>query len=427
MTLPLTPAQVDALVAMTGSVLPQTASDFEKALTAAMLHHGLDVPIGDLWNPDRCPAPLLPYLAWALSVDFWVEEWPEHKKRRVIAESVELHRLKGTLEGARRYVALADAELVRAIVPPDTFFASDNMDIETRLAYLERLPEIRIFTEPAVGDAGFGFFPGTGTGVSAFLQDDDGAANIPVENVAPGLMGRRAKLYDNDTITPLIIDDCRDEFGRIIPGAERYLIPGNGEGGCFPDAGPAFMLYFTEPAHKARIVTVSKGAETLDKWERLLPVRDGLSPVTVVPKKTFLPSTAPCTFFAGLIPDELFFVHEDVSRYIYESLRLHDPEKDVLAGNAITFLSDVRLGQAAHTATLEIGIIEPGDPYAFGEFVWGYLAQSSNDKLNRVLEAVEAASSAHEQILVDTEVYRPPVLGGDLFIGAFRLGQPVRG
>lgn len=33
-----------------------------------------------LWNADTCPEALLPYLAWACSVDFWRETWPAEKK-----------------------------------------------------------------------------------------------------------------------------------------------------------------------------------------------------------------------------------------------------------------------------------------------------------------------------------------------------------
>jgi phage tail P2-like protein len=52
--------------------------------------------IATLWDPWRCPAKLLPFLAWALSVDIWDETWSEIDKRREIAASPLLHRIKGT-------------------------------------------------------------------------------------------------------------------------------------------------------------------------------------------------------------------------------------------------------------------------------------------------------------------------------------------
>lgn len=49
-----------------------------------------------LWQPDLCPLPLLPFLAWSLSVDVWHDDWPEQYKRQVINAAFEVHRFKGT-------------------------------------------------------------------------------------------------------------------------------------------------------------------------------------------------------------------------------------------------------------------------------------------------------------------------------------------
>ncbi len=62
----------------------------------------LPVFIDTLWNPETCPVNLLPWLAWALSVDTWDSAWTETVKRRVVAESVHVHRRKGTLSSIHR-------------------------------------------------------------------------------------------------------------------------------------------------------------------------------------------------------------------------------------------------------------------------------------------------------------------------------------
>ncbi|MEQ1670060.1 MAG: phage tail protein I [Hyphomicrobium sp.] len=54
------------------------------------------------WNPDTCPAHLLPYLAAAWSVDHWNPAWPDAVKRDVIRRAPEVHRLKGTRRAMRR-------------------------------------------------------------------------------------------------------------------------------------------------------------------------------------------------------------------------------------------------------------------------------------------------------------------------------------
>lgn len=79
------------------SLLPGHSTQLEKDLEKLqcrvydqpMLHR-------DLWNPETCPSELLPWLAWAESVDVWNDRWPDSTKRAVIANSRTLHEIKGT-------------------------------------------------------------------------------------------------------------------------------------------------------------------------------------------------------------------------------------------------------------------------------------------------------------------------------------------
>lgn len=71
--------------------------------------------IRPLWNADTCPAELLPWLAWTLSVDIWSPLWTEETKRNVLRASVEVHRRKGTVGAIRRAMiaaGLGDAILI---------------------------------------------------------------------------------------------------------------------------------------------------------------------------------------------------------------------------------------------------------------------------------------------------------------------------
>ena len=57
------------------SLLPPNATVLETATEEAMHQpiSAINVPVRDLWNPAKCPLTLLPWLAWALSVDEWDE------------------------------------------------------------------------------------------------------------------------------------------------------------------------------------------------------------------------------------------------------------------------------------------------------------------------------------------------------------------
>ncbi|KII36325.1 phage tail protein I [Pseudomonas fluorescens] len=90
---------------MSKSLLPSGSTPLERAATEAMAEAvALKVPLRDLWSPDRCPLSLLPYLAWALSVDRWDQNWSEKTKRAVIKASFFVHKRKGTINAIRRAV-----------------------------------------------------------------------------------------------------------------------------------------------------------------------------------------------------------------------------------------------------------------------------------------------------------------------------------
>lgn len=85
------------------SLLPPNATPQERAIEAAILRMtALQVPIRDAWSPTKCPAELLPWLAWAFGVDEWSPEWPEDAKRAAIRDSVDIHRKKGTVWAIKR-------------------------------------------------------------------------------------------------------------------------------------------------------------------------------------------------------------------------------------------------------------------------------------------------------------------------------------
>ncbi len=89
-------------------LLPPASSALEHAIAVACAPMAeLDVDIATLWNPWKCPAPLLPWLAWQLSVDTWDSGWSELAKREVIAASIEVHRRKGSVASVKRAIEAA--------------------------------------------------------------------------------------------------------------------------------------------------------------------------------------------------------------------------------------------------------------------------------------------------------------------------------
>lgn len=90
---------------MNNNMLPPSASGFMRS-TEKVTERLTEIPVDlhKLWDPDACPASLLPYLAWALSVDRWDRNWSEQTKRQVIRASWLVHRQKGTISALKRAV-----------------------------------------------------------------------------------------------------------------------------------------------------------------------------------------------------------------------------------------------------------------------------------------------------------------------------------
>lgn len=84
------------------SLLPPNATSLERNLEK-VAERALDLPTParSVLDPDTCPAPLLPWLAWALSVSEWDTSWSEAQKRNVIRNAIYIHRHRGTPAGVR--------------------------------------------------------------------------------------------------------------------------------------------------------------------------------------------------------------------------------------------------------------------------------------------------------------------------------------
>ncbi len=75
-----------------------------------------------LLDPMFCPESLLPWLAWAFSIDVWNDDWNIDMKRQIVANAFKVHQIKGTLAGIEsslKLLGLEDAEVVE-------WFNADN-------------------------------------------------------------------------------------------------------------------------------------------------------------------------------------------------------------------------------------------------------------------------------------------------------------
>lgn len=110
----------------TECLLPPNATPLETGLARlGQRLSAVELPIADLWNPQTCPLPALPWLAWTLSVDSWDTDWTEERKRAITAGAIAAQRRKGSVAVVREALRTIDErlELVEAdpAVSPHAF------------------------------------------------------------------------------------------------------------------------------------------------------------------------------------------------------------------------------------------------------------------------------------------------------------------
>lgn len=128
------------------SMMPETLSPASLAMGASSSRFDeMDTIVEKLWNPYECPSVWLPWLAETMSVDFWDEDWPERKKRNVIANQLNLEKKKGTVFALRAYSDLAGASIDNIIRPPQRVFSGANQTPQERERWLSGLPQVRVF------------------------------------------------------------------------------------------------------------------------------------------------------------------------------------------------------------------------------------------------------------------------------------------
>lgn len=90
---------------MISRLLPPNRTPLESALADAMSLTADPGVIRTLADSTRCPAALLPWLAWAKSVDGWDEAMAEQPRRQLVQQSFAIHQHKGTAGAVRRAMA----------------------------------------------------------------------------------------------------------------------------------------------------------------------------------------------------------------------------------------------------------------------------------------------------------------------------------
>lgn len=397
------------------TLLPPNARPFEIALErAATSGMQLDADaIRRTKQPWTISESMLPFLAHDLSVDFWNDAWPLTRKRQVTAGAFDLHRRKGTLWAIRQAAKLADAEVVRATLPPAKTFCAPSLTAAEREAFLAKYPELRLYRYRSAGEAGRGAFA-----YRLFAAP----WKFPVASTAAARYGRQAYFYRDgqetalrtvtrytETREGLAVD--YDEVRR--PGVAIGAFAGVLRGRCAYDHKAAGRMYrlrtetrYTTSAERVHFNTVKPSLETMGYDSQPVAQRGQRRGV-------FAGGS-----YAGQHP-----VPTDATTRIYDRLWLFDPSVPLESRGRSTHLGGARLGMPAFHAEIVLRMRGRRPLFMAGRFVYGALTASDQTPYREALAAVASACSARDRVFIQTSTMRPVTAGVAVMAGDYIAGS----
>lgn len=407
---------------MTESILPpRNRTPVKVALdTVADARIGFAPPIRAVKSDKDAPADYLAPLAWEWGIDIWDKDWSDAKKRDVIAQSFELHRLKGTEAGLRAYLALVGADLQQVITHKHKAFASRAISKEQRDAWLARMPQIRVYLVSETGTKGADAFCGSAFAGHAFARLDR----------AEAIYGRKAVLREPDGTETSLRRSRVEEITETRTAVEydRVYIPG--------DSGPAAFVgrfvgrsFASRTLKPAKVVTYALDRQYVSARSELhlSTVSPGLDPIDVKYERISDRGTAGPGLFANRA-GRGFAVADRGEWMLYDRVYLFDKTVDTPWIRAHSFAGHSRIGRAPYNAeVLAVAITPKRRRQAHvGHFFAGraFTSAENRSKLFATYEAARAAKALRDRVKIDTQSVATITFGSRIPLdGSVRFGE----
>lgn len=409
-------------------LLPPNRTTFETAAdqTGARIDE-LPVDLPKLVRPYEIPAPHLPWLAWALSVDLWEADWPEDKRRVLTSRALPMHARKGTAASIAEHIWIMGAEPRRFVVPPAKTFMVPAYTAEERAAFLARFAELRVYPFVARGTYRFAHFTNTAFGrEKAYL----GACVVKDVGAWSRFM-RTARLWDRGVETTLTVRSVTNERvdGFQAAGYDEVILAPKPTAAVHLNAAPKGKTYLVDDfGVRQRIIRIPRdasydfrlGRETYTTaWPNaeLIDVRPEAVAEVHPGQPTALYPTRRQFIAGNCLPPTVAW------RYLYERWHIHDPDRVPEERRRATHLGFTRLGMPPYHAEIQTRITGRRAPRTAGLFVNGHVVSGNRKPIADVREAIRVSKALRDRILIDTRTWRLARAGDRLAIGSSTLGQ----
>lgn len=411
------------------SILPANATPWGNAheLTDAARWQALDPSIiTKVKDALLCEPQFLALLGWERSVDLWFDDWSEQKRRHVVDRWFYYERLKGTVEGYRRFYRLVGASLIKATLPPQGIYARGGMTEEQRAAYLAQFQQIRIYPKVPVREFQRGFYPSRRTRSTAFVGH-----TAPTQyRVTIDTVVREARLYEPDTDEEQVLtrrEMVRSEVERgTAYDFEDILIPARRIGfyvGQYID-GRRFLNRDDAPKRTVRATIERPYGVALSRpqWSSVIPNARLISIHPDLVRSRWQEPARRAAFMGRAstgIRSAIFCGRDTAWQHVYERFHLYDSDRDlgVTAGEPGWYVGRGRLGMTPYTAEMKVKIRGRRRTRDFGNFVRGFVTPENREPLERALSATRAVKAARDTIYLNTVTRRARQIGDSFRIG----------
>lgn len=436
-------------------ILYRSATGLEKALAEVDATRITDIQaelIRSIWDPDTCPENLLPYLAFAMGVEYWNDNWSITTKRTWIATQWLFKSLRGTEAGLKMAVRFAGRDVspfgysvIKVTTRPQVIHSGPSLTREQREAWLQQLPQVDVWNINESGVAkpwkafygsskatrlhngrlllgGHQFLPITAANFTAamyyypilgvpaaqariLVTGPNRSAAYAIPSTALQRLRKRARWVEHGVETNVRVDNQGSFFQLHKSGIE--------DGSVF--SNKTFGLgrhYIPSTAHN-RLITIEP--------KPLLPWRSAMTPslqtVTSEPERVVQSGTRKHSVFSNTIPYKQYYAPTTAPLRIFQRYAVLDPSVRELRRPPTQFMGTGRYGFPAFTAWADVtvsGKIKPWNITNDGYYLPKTKFYTPHDgrPMEQVRLAAQASKSLTDKIMLRTGP-QPRFLAGE--------------
>jgi phage tail P2-like protein len=441
-------------------LLYRNASGLEKSL-ATVDAYRLTVTYAELvrdqWDPYAISYRNLGYLAWAMGVNLWEDDWDEAFRRWWVANQWTFKYYRGSDLGLQMAVQAINCSIVRLTRPPALFYPGAALTDAERQAYVARFPQLRLYPyAPRPQLPWLNYLGGVTYNPTKYVRNGRFFGPLlkfyPTNYNAGGLYLRTCTVYEPRTgvetqctvrtvvgvlagkQTPVTYDEITLPAGHdnhFYPGAGNkfYLLPKNYSLAHTRRHAVVLGVIDSTPS---RIVRVPRdGSLDITQFQAIFQtIVPGLNPLQVRPEHVYVehPWHKYQFYCNRTIGPKRYLVKSDAWMYLYERWYLFDPTRLPDYRRANTYMGRSRFGIKKYSAEAKIAAFWnwPKRYSYYGGFMGPgrFFAPQNTKMIEKVRRAVTASMAARDTIAINTRVKRQLQLRDVTVLdGRFTVGQ----